>query len=164
VWHLTGGVELSQGLTAVDVHEAVIWIEQQPEGEETREGVEAPTVRTVLVRMAGGVEVRRSVSSAVDGEQVATIRSDRWSGRFAIIRDPKLDFKSVVASGSRPAVYEAPANITPMPSSEIKLVSGEEVINEVEPAQFAEFGDANGGVIVPSKQTITTGRRLRAFP
>ena len=36
VWHLTGGVELSQGLTLVDSHEAVIWIEQQPEGEETR--------------------------------------------------------------------------------------------------------------------------------
>ena len=164
VWHLTGGVQFHQGLTAVGSHEAVVWIEQQPEGQEIREGLEVPIVRTVLVRMAGEVEVRRSVSYAVDSEQAGTIRSDRWSGRFGIIRDPKLDFKSVVDSGSKPAVYESPANITPMPSSEIELVSGEELINEVEPAQFAEFGDANGGVIVPSKQRVTVGRRLRAFP
>ena len=88
VWHLTGGVEIHQGLTAVESHEAVIWIEQQPLHEEMNDGVASPPVRTVLVRTAGNVVVQRSLSSEPDGAQAATIRSDRWSGRFGIIRDP----------------------------------------------------------------------------
>ena len=46
------------GLTAVESHEAVIWIEQQPLHEETNDGVASPPVRTVLVRTAGNVVVK----------------------------------------------------------------------------------------------------------
>ena len=169
VWHLTGGVEIYQGLTAVESHEAVIWIEQQPLHEETNDGVASPPVRTVLVRTAGNVVVQRSLSSEPDGAQAATIRSDRWSGRFGIIRDPNLEFKSVVSSGIKPAIYEAPADISIASSSPIELVSAEVevepgVASGVEPAQFAEFGQAYGGAIIPSNQPIVAGRRLRAFP
>ena len=111
--------------------------------------------------------VQRSLSSEPDGAQAATIRSDRWSGRFGIIRDPNLEFKSVVSSGIKPAIYEAPANISIAPSSPVELVSAEEevepgVASGVEPAQFAEFGQANG-VLLSSNQPIVAGRRLRAF-
>ncbi|MDO7713969.1 MAG: hypothetical protein MUP93_03755, partial [Pirellulales bacterium] len=165
VWHLTGGVEIYQGLTAVESREAVIWIEQQPQHEETSDGVASPPVRTVLVRMAGNVVVQTSLSSEPDSAQAATIHSDRWSGRFGIIRDPKLEFKSVVSPGIKPAIYEAPAHASTIPPSSVELASAEEEIESgVEPAQFAEFGEANGGAIIPSNQPIVAGRRLRAFP
>ena len=50
--------EIHQGLTTVESHEAVIWIEQQPVHEEMSEGNASPPVRTVLVRMAGNVVVQ----------------------------------------------------------------------------------------------------------
>ena len=163
VWHLTGGVEIHQGLTTVESHEAVIWIEQQPVHEEMSEGNAIPPVRTVLVRMAGNVVVQSFSES--DNAQAATIQSDRWSGRFGIIRDPKLEFKSIVPSGTKPAIYEAPAHASMTTSSSVELVSNEEEIERgVESVQFAEFGEANGGAIIPSNQPIVAGRRLRAFP
>ncbi len=165
VWHLTGGVEIYQGLTTVESHEAVIWIEQQPVHEETSEGIASPPVRTVLVRMAGNVVVQTSLSSDSDSAQAATIHSDRWSGRFGIIRDPKLEFKSVVSPGIKPAIYEAPADASTTSPSSVELASAEEEIESgVEPAQFADFGEPNGGAIIPSNQPIVAGRRLRAFP
>ena len=165
VWHLTGGVEIYQGLTSVESREAVIWIEQQPVHEETSEGIASPPIRTVLVRMAGNVVVQASLSSESDSAQAATIHSDRWSGRFGIIRDPKLEFKSVVSPGIKPAIYEAPAHASTTSPSSVELASAEEEIESgVEPAQFAEFGEANGGAIIPSNQPIVAGRRLRAFP
>ncbi len=165
VWHLTGGVEIYQGLTTVESREAVIWIEQQPVHEETSEGIASPPVRTVLVRMAGNVVVQTSLSSESESAQAATIHSDRWSGRFGIIRDPKLEFKSVVSPGIKPAIYEAPAHASTTSPSSVELASAEEEIESgVEPTQFTEFGEANGGAIIPSNQPIVAGRRLRAFP
>ena len=50
-------------------------------------------------------------------------------------------------------------------SSSVELVSNEEEIERgVESVQFTEFGEANGGAIIPSNQPIVAGRRLRAFP
>ena len=74
VWHLTGGIEIHQGLTTVESHEAVIWIEQQPVHEEMSEGNAIPPVRTVLVRMAGNVVVQSFSES--DNAQAATIQSE----------------------------------------------------------------------------------------
>ena len=128
VWHLTGGVEIYQGLTSVESREAVIWIEQQPVHEETSEGIASPPVRTVLVRMAGNVVVQASLSSESDSAQAATIHSDRWSGRFGIIRDPKLEFKSVVSPGIKPVIYEAPAHASTTSPSSVELASAEEEI------------------------------------
>ena len=61
VWHLTGGVRISQGGTEATAHEAVVWIEQDPGGSPvagTGDEQDGPPVRSLLVRMAGDVTVR----------------------------------------------------------------------------------------------------------
>jgi lipopolysaccharide export system protein LptA len=173
VWHLTGGVELRQGKTTARSHEAVIWLEQSPSLNADGGMPTAPPLRSVLVRMAGSVEVESASLAAGEADQQAVVRSDRWAGRFWIIRDPQLDFTSIVPTGSKPAIYEAPADGTagaatidlvaaelprPVPAAEQQVSPDHD--EGIVPAQFAEFGS----VPSPAAQPIVSGRRLRAFP
>jgi hypothetical protein len=147
VWHLTGGVRIEQGGTRATAHEAVVWIEQaDPDGD----GFGPPPVRSVLVRMAGGVAVR----SGDDPTSDANVRGPHWAGRFWTLRDPKLDFASVLPGGST-LTYQPPAD----PDGQADG-SGDEPGGEVRQAQFSEFGVP----VVPQPQAATTARRLRAFP
>ena len=92
VWHLTGGVRITQGSTEAAAHEAVVWIEQ-PTDEAAADGEPSePRVRSMLVRMAGNVTVTTSAGEDAAG----TVRGPRWAGRFWTLRDPRLDFASVV--------------------------------------------------------------------
>jgi hypothetical protein len=157
VWHLTGGVRIAQGSTAATAHEAVVWIERDAETNEPSAGTdeqEAPRVRSMIVRMAGNVQVRtRSVG---DEAAASTVRGDRWAGRFWTLRDPDLDFGSVVTTKGTPPIYEAPAEaIAARPKA--GEAAGESGIQQ---AQFAEFG----GPAVPQPAVAPAGRRLRAFP
>jgi hypothetical protein len=161
VWHLTGGVQILQGATAASGHEAVVWIEQDPGIAPTADGGRAaPRVRSILVRMAGDVRVRSAGDDAA-----ATVRGPRWSGRFWTLRDPKLDFASVVAAAGTPPIYEEPAADTaqaggtrpPRP----KRTAGEDAEeNPIQRTQFSEFG----APAVPQVAAATATRRLRAFP
>ena len=169
VWHLTGGVTIRQGKTEAKANEAVVWIEQPPPVSASGEEPTGPPLRTVLVRLAGTVSVRTFNDDMSAGPETATIRDDRWAGRFWIIRDPQLTFDSIVPASGRPAVYEAPADPRASPADGVLLVSANqaETVEEIAaddegivPAQFAEFGTA----IVPSAQPVVAGRRLRAFP
>ena len=85
VWHLTGGVRISQGATEAVAHEAVVWIEQEPEPSidseaDDEEEAQQPAVRSMLVRMAGNVSVRAGAVSA--DTAATTVRGPRWTGRF----------------------------------------------------------------------------------
>ena len=153
VWHLTGGATIAQGSVEAKAHEAVVWIERDA-GESAaadRDGDRLPQapLRTVLVRMAGEV----AVATAAGADAAATIRGPRWAGRFQLVRDPKLDFASIVPASSRPAVYEAAAE--PVPAAD---GDGDGMIT---PAQFAEFGQTPPPAVVAAPQAA---RRLRAFP
>lgn len=172
VWHLTGGVTISQGATIARAHEAVVWLEQSSETPAVGDDSQAPPLRSVLVRMAGNVRVESAPAATAADEQRAVVRDDRWAGRFWVIRDPQLDFASVVSAGKKPAIYEAPASVPPAATGEITLVAattpvtieasaadGEEP-GGIVPAQFAEFGTAGA----PVPQPVMSGRRLRAFP
>jgi hypothetical protein len=113
VWHLTGGVRIVQGTTEATGHEAVVWIEQDSGAAvEDGDGGTQPRVRSVLARMAGDVRVR-SVANAATDEPAASVRGPRWSGRFWTLRDPKLDFASVVTATGMPPVYQQPADRIP---------------------------------------------------
>jgi hypothetical protein len=148
VWHLTGGVRIAQGATAVTAHEAVVWIEQTGA---TDVGVESPAVRTVVVRMAGDVELR--------GGGAAQVRGPRWAGRFWMARDPALDFASVVPASGLPPVYEAPAEVVLLPSVDDGQPAAP-AENPIEQAQFSEFGAAP----TPQVAVAAPARRMRAFP
>ena len=180
VWHLTGGATIAQGATTASAHEAVIWIEQQPSN--TTDLVDAsaasPPVRSVLVRMAGNVEVEAGERST------AAIRGPSWAGRFWTFRDPQLDFASVVPPPSSPVQYQGATagqafagDPEQQPGSSagdgtIQLTSGELPLDEVEllpptgesgsidQAQFTEFAPSAS----PQAATVTAARRLRAFP
>jgi lipopolysaccharide export system protein LptA len=161
VWHLTGGVRITQGTTEAAAHEAVVWIEQEqdpqatgvmpPEATGVGEDNEPPiTLRGVLVRMAGDVEVRSSVGDAT----AATVRGDDWAGRFRILRDPTLDFTSIVATAGPPPVYDGPAG------GDVQLVAATDPGDDVALAQFGEFA----APAVPQAVPVAPARRLRAFP
>ncbi len=162
VWHLTGGVRIVQGSTEAAAHEAVVWIEQQAATPVDDEGRSAePRVRSLLVRMAGDVKVTTMAGEAA----AATVRGPQWTGRFWTLRDPRLDFASVVGSVARPPLYEQPAEPTAMPAgggatdgSRVVPASAEE--SPIEQAQFSEFG----APAVPQVATAAPARRLRAFP
>ena len=86
VWHLTGGVRITQGSTEASAHEAVVWIEQDPgtapEPDTSDEaGEKQPSPRGMLVRMAGGVQVR-ATGAAGESAAPAVVRGERWTGRF----------------------------------------------------------------------------------
>jgi hypothetical protein len=155
VWHLTGGVRIVQGATEATAHEAVVWIEQDPGAVDDSEadGPTAPPLRGMLVRMAGNVQVRSR-----DGEEaVSSVRGPRWAGRFWMLRDPTLDFQSVVPAAGTPPVYEEPAE-------PIALVSAAEpaepVESPIEKTQYSEFG----APAAPPVAVAVPTRRLRAFP
>jgi len=180
VWHLTGGVTIAQGPTTASAHEAVIWIEQQPAvlDDTVVDTPTAPPVRSVLVRMAGNVEVDAGDATA------AVIRGPSWAGRFWTYRDPDLDFTSVVPPAGAPVQYDGAlvGNAfagDPQQSgspSEVMLTSGEELSSEadtveflppladgddtVDQAQFSEFAPSSG----PQVTATESARRLRAFP
>ena len=179
VWHLTGGATIQQGSTTATAHEAVVWIEQQPlTAEPDATSAATPPVRSVLVRMAGNVEVKAGDASA------AAIRGPSWAGRFWTYRDPSLDFTSVVPPPGTPVQYDGamtgnafdgnPERIAgAAPHGEIALTSGEMPSDEVEllpplnsesggvdQAQFTEFAPAGAAPIVATESV----RRLRAFP
>ncbi|MFM7207277.1 MAG: hypothetical protein ACKO4T_11490 [Planctomycetaceae bacterium] len=165
VWHLTGGVRIVQGATEASAHEAVVWIEQRPAdvAEEADAAAAAPRVRSVLVRMAGDVKVTAATGSDAPGP--ATVRGPRWAGRFWTLRDPRLDFASVVGSTAPPPLYEQPPEATVVAAgggvddgSAVYLAAAEEA--PIEQAQFSEFG-APAGPAVPA---AAPARRLRAFP
>ncbi|MBM4022919.1 MAG: hypothetical protein FJ284_11895, partial [Planctomycetes bacterium] len=103
VWHLTGGIRIVQGGTEARAHEAVAWVERPDE----RRPAAGTQVRSMLVRMAGDVTVR---SRDAQAEAAASVRGDRWTGRFWHLHDPVLDFASVAPSAGRPPLYEAPAD------------------------------------------------------
>ena len=155
VWHLTGGVRIAQGGTEATAHEAVVWIEQDPGVIETDddEPSAAPPLRGILVRMAGNVQVR---SAAAEGSEAAasSVRGPRWAGRFWTLRDPTLDFKSVVPATGTPPVYEEPAEPIPL------VAATEPVDSPIEKTQYSEFG----APAAPPVATATPARRLRAFP
>ncbi|MEI6037182.1 MAG: hypothetical protein WCQ91_04560, partial [Planctomycetota bacterium] len=109
VWHLTGGVRIAQGTTEAQAHEAVVWIEQdsglpiamKAGDDPDSAAIGGPQVRSILVRMAGDVNVRSQnggaevtageTSSAAESVPT-TLRGPRWAGRFWTLRDPTLDF------------------------------------------------------------------------
>ena len=146
VWHLTGGVTIVQGSTKATAHEAVVWIEQAAFDESAAE----PRVRGMLVRMAGNVRVK---SAAADSDATSKMRGPDWAGRFWFLREPVLDFASVVPTAGPPPRYEAPASAAdkPLPADEDR---------PIRQAQFAEFG----GAAVPQVDPAAAARRLRAFP
>jgi len=169
VWHLTGGVTIRQGQTEAEANEAVVWIEQPPPVLVTSDEPTGPPLRTVLARLAGTVRVRTIADGEAAGTEAASLRDDRWAGRFWVIRDPQLTFDSIVPASGRPAVYEAPADLPAATPDGPRLVSTEqpEEVEEIAggdagvvPAQFAEFGT----VAAPAAQPVVVGRRLRAFP
>ena len=100
VWHLTGGVRIVQGQTEAKAHEAVVWIEQAAFDESAAE----PRVRSMVVRMAGSVQVRSRGSD--EEETAARVRGEQWAGRFWYLRDHILDFTSVVPEAGTPPRYE----------------------------------------------------------
>ena len=146
VWHLTGGVTIVQGSTKATAHEAVVWIEQAAFDESAAE----PRVRGMLVRIAGNVRVK---SAAADSDATSKMRGPDWAGRFWFLREPVLDFASVVPTAGPPPRYEAPASAAdkPLPADEDR---------PIRQAQFAEFG----GAAVPQVDPAAAARRLRAFP
>jgi hypothetical protein len=153
VWHLTGGVRIVQGATEASGHEAVVWIEQDPgTSPAADDGPVRPRVRSMLVRMAGDVRVQ----SAGD-EASASVRGPRWSGRFWMLRDPKLDFTSVVAATGTPPIYEQPAD-----GSESEATVSDDAVagNPIQRTQFSEFGAPAAPPVAAAPAT----RRLRAFP
>ncbi|MFM8734334.1 MAG: hypothetical protein ACKOC8_03975 [Pirellulales bacterium] len=158
VWHLTGGATITQGSTEAKAHEAVVWIERAAD-EATAEAGE-PRVRGVLVRMVGDV----TVTSRTSGEgQSAAVHGPRWAGRFWTLRDPTLDFASVVSTAGTPPVYEGeeePVAGTPVAAAAegVRPASFEE--QPVQQAQFSEFG----GPAAPAVAASAPARRLRAFP
>ncbi|MFM8634831.1 MAG: hypothetical protein ACKOEX_08490 [Planctomycetia bacterium] len=152
VWHLTGGVRIAQGSTDVTAHEAVVWIEQRAEHGAAGDASNVhPSVRTMVVRMAGDVRVKSGGDDAA-----AQVRGPRWAGRFWMIRDPVLDFASVVPSTGTPPVYDAPADPMPLPA----VGDDGQARSTVEQAQYSEFGAAP----VPQVAVAAPARRLRAFP
>ncbi|MFM8291193.1 MAG: hypothetical protein ACKOC4_05770, partial [Planctomycetia bacterium] len=153
VWHLTGGVRIVQGATEASGHEAVVWIEQDPgTAPAADDGPVRPRVRSMLVRMAGDVRVQ----SAGD-EASASVRGPRWSGRFWMLRDPKLDFASVVAATGTPPIYEQPADGS---ESEATVSDDAAAVNPIQRTQFSEFG----APAAPPVAAAPAMRRLRAFP
>jgi hypothetical protein len=157
VWHLTGGVRIAQGTTEATAHEAVVWIEQEAVPDEAADQSEpTPRVRGVLVRMAGNVRVGTTAGDGSATEPndapAATVRGEDWAGRFWTVRDPTLDFASVVASPGAPPVYDGP--------SDVVQAAYEEPAGPIEPAQFSEFG----APMVPQVNAAASTRRLRAFP
>jgi len=169
VWHLTGGVVLTQGTTEARAHEAVIWIEQEGVEAETGDESEAtPRPRSVLVRMAGDVAVTSAAAAGMTPG--SSVRGSRWTGRFWTYRDPALDFTSVVPPTGTPAIYDAPAEPAPAAAgpNAILPTSAEAPIDadgaaapaDVEAAQFSEFS----APAAPPVQTAVATRRLRAFP
>jgi lipopolysaccharide export system protein LptA len=139
VWHLTGGVTITQGDTVATAHEAVVWIEQAAD---TTADV-PPSVRGVLARMAGDVQVRSGDAGG------STVRGPHWAGRFWIVRDPRLDFTSVAPESGGAPVYDPPAAAATDPAEGV-----------IQQTQFSEFG----APVTPLPQAAATGRRLRAFP
>jgi hypothetical protein len=180
VWHLTAGATITQGSTTATAHEAVIWIEQQPldVGGFDSDAGNGPPVRSVLVRMAGSVEVHAGDASA------AAIRGPSWAGRFWTFRDPVLDFTSVVPPPGTPVQYDGAvagagfngdpeAALAAATDNAVSLTSGEAPSDEVEflpplgsdeddvsQAQFTEFAPAGTEQV----GTTVSVRRLRAFP
>ena len=160
VWHLTGGVRITQGAVEASAHEAVVWIEQDAgpgdvavDGEEASAG---PRPRSMLVRMAGSVEVR--AAGAADASAAATVRGNRWTGRFWTLRDPDLDFASVVPATGTPAIYDAPAEAAAADTA----ADVENPIQQaqIQQTQFSEFG----ATPPPQVPMAVSARRLRAFP
>ena len=143
VWHLTGGVRIAQGSTEATAHEAVVWIDQEAVPLDSS-AADGPLGRGLLVRMSGNVTVRSH------GAAAATVQAPSWAARFRTIREPELDFASVVpGTGGRP-VYEPPAGGPPEAAEE----------SPVEQAQFSEFGAPTP----PPVSAASATRRLRAFP
>ncbi len=160
VWHLTGGVTIVQGSTEATAHEAVVWVEQsRAADDEVDDGQAGPRVRSMLVRMAGDVSV---TSRSGGGDEPATVRGPRWAGRFWTLRDPNLDFASVVSPAGRPPIYEEPAEPrvagAERSGSAVRRAGLEE--SPIEQAQFSEFGSP----AAPQVSATATARRLRAFP
>jgi len=152
VWHLTGGVRISQGGTEAAAHEAVVWIEQEPgaaPAADERDDPDSPPVRSMLVRMAGDVSVRAGATADV----ATSVRGPRWTGRFWMQRDPTLRFSSIVPAAGTPPIYEAPAD-------RVVPAAAEAEESPIQRTQFSEFGAAP----VPTVNTAATSRRLRAFP
>ncbi|MGI9177492.1 MAG: hypothetical protein ACR2IT_06510, partial [Pirellulales bacterium] len=167
VWHLTGGVTIVQGSTEAAAHEAVVWIEQpSPTDADTVRSEDnsqpAPRVRSMLVRMAGDVTV---TSGAAGDAAAGTVRGPRWAGRFWTLRDPRLDFASVVGTTGTPPLYEQPAEPPAIggqaqaaEAAGVEQAAFEE--SPIEQTQFSEFG-------APASPQVTAAapvRRLRAFP
>ena len=140
VWHLTGGVRITQGNVEATAHEAVVWIDREPVPLDA-DDADSPLGRGMLVRLAGDVRV----STRGPGAAPATVRGPSWAGRFRTRREPVLDFASVVPGPGGPAVYEPPADPAP------------ETV--VEQAQFSEYGAP-----APPPVAAAPARRLRAFP
>jgi hypothetical protein len=180
VWHLTGGVRIVQAATEATAHEAVIWIEQEavtpidttPPDDglvETAGDDPRPQVRSLLVRMAGNVQVRtEAAADAAERTGASSVRGPRWTGRFWTVGDPALDFASIVPSTGTPPIYDAPPEQLPaiaggtsadgvQPASAEIDAAGDSPIQQ---AQFSEFG-------TPAAPAVAGGppvRRLRAFP
>jgi hypothetical protein len=165
VWHLTGGVRIAQGATEATAHEAVVWIERDAAAADAADDEAEPAeprVRSMLVRMAGDVKV----TTTAGGDQgPATVRGPRWTGRFWTLREPRLDFASVVGSTAPPPLYEQPAEPRVITAeggtddgSAVRLAAAEE--SPIEQAQFSEFG----APAVPQVNAAAPARRLRAFP
>jgi hypothetical protein len=163
VWHLTGGVRIEQQATEATGHEAVVWIEQESAAEIDGGESEGPRPRSMLVRMAGNVRVQ---SAAADAESTSSIRGDRWTGRFWTLRDPRLEFDSVVPASGTPPIYEAPAE------GAVQTVAGIDAANpkddsaadgtgeDVRQAQFSEFA---GQAAPPREHALAAARAVLAL-
>jgi len=171
VWHLTGGARITQGTTEASAHEAVVWIEQAS----TADATETPErVRGMLVRMAGNVTVTSRGGPAAE----SMVRGPQWAGRFWTLRDPTLDFASIVETAGTPPIYQQPADgasaqqpadgasaqqpadgaSTQQPvDRSARAADGDGMIQRT---QFSEFG----APVAPPVAVAAPTRRLRAFP
>jgi len=146
-------MRITQGATEVSAHEAVVWIEKAAAPELATDSAAVPSVRTIVVRMAGDVHLQSG------GEATSQLRGPRWAGRFWITRDPALDFASVVPAAGTPPVYDAPSDVLLLPAVDGTVTEGPDE-SPIEKAQYSEFGAA----AVPQVTVAAPARRLRAFP
>lgn len=119
VWHLRGGVVITQGELQSRSDEAICWVEHgDPYFKKPAR---------VIVYVEGGVRVQFGASgAAADGSSSNVYRAPSWLGRFQTRLAVEMN---VVASGGRP---------DPLPSilARAKKAQQAEIDREVVPAQF----------------------------
>jgi hypothetical protein len=153
VWHLSGGVRISQGECVAQARDAVLWIDRATPGSSTPSKVIAYLENDVAVDFR-----RDGDPNAASGRSAQTVRDKTWFGRFQTLTEVKFDVPQVRAEepAVKPAVYEHGAQARePAPTSK-RLPAI--VDPAVAPAQFTEI------IAPPAAQSGMALRRVRVFP